>query len=213
VLAIGDPFGLHNTLTVGVVSALGRSVPVPGASVELEEALIQIDAAINPGNSGGPLLDSRGTVVGINAIGSEAQSVGFAVPAHLARRVVADLIEMGHPYRPLLGFGGADVTPPIAVLFGLPVDRGVLVGDVLPRSPAALAGLRAGERVVVSGEEVFVLGGDIITAVNGEPVQGSATVARALLEAHPGDPLRLEVVRDGQRIEVVIPLEPMRMKF
>jgi S1-C subfamily serine protease len=195
VLAIGNPFGLHNTLTVGVVSALGRSVP--GASVELEEALIQIDAAINPGNSGGPLLDSRGTVVGINAIGSEAQNVGFAVPAHLARRVVADLIEMGHPYRPQLGFGGVDVTPPIAVLFGLPVDRGVLVGDVLPRSPGAVAGLRAGDRIVVSGDELYVLGGDIITAVNGEPVQGAATVARALLEARPGDLLRLEVVRDG----------------
>jgi S1-C subfamily serine protease len=98
VLAIGNPFGLHNTLTVGVVSALGRSVR--GTSVELEEALIQIDAAINPGNSGGPLLDSGGTVVGVNAIGSEAQNVGFAIPVHLARRVVADLIEMGHHQAP-----------------------------------------------------------------------------------------------------------------
>ncbi len=211
VLAIGNPFGLHNTLTVGVVSALERSVP--GMPVELKEALIQTDAAINPGNSGGPLLDSRGAVVGINTLGGAAQSVGFAVPIHLARRVVGDLIAMGHAYRPELGFEGTEITPAIAKLFGLPVERGLLVEGVVPRSPAAQAGLRAGERIIVSGDKVYALGGDIVTGINGEPVTGAATLARVLLEARPGDVARLTVDRAGQTLEVLITLQEMRMQF
>jgi S1-C subfamily serine protease len=211
VLAIGNPFGLHNTLTVGVVSAHERSVP--GMPVELKEALIQTDAAINPGNSGGPLLDSRGAVVGINTLGGAAQSVGFAVPIHLARRVVGDLIAMGHAYRPELGFEGTEITPAIAKLFGLPVERGLLVEGVVPRSPAAQAGLRAGERIIVSGDKVYALGGDIVTGINGEPVTGAATLARVLLEARPGDVARLTVDRAGQTLEVLITLQEMRMQF
>lgn len=211
VLAIGNPFALHDTLTVGVVSALNRSVT--GSPAELRDTLIQTDAAINPGNSGGPLLDSSGQVVGVNAIGSEAQSVGFAIPIHLARRVMTDLVEMGHAYRPQLGFSGIEVTPSLARLFGLALERGYLVQEVLPRSPAALAGLRAGERVVVTGEMAYVLGGDIVTGVNGQPVNGGADVARLLLEARPGEVLQLEVQRDGSRLEVLIPLEAMRMQF
>ena len=211
VMAIGNPFGLHNTLTVGVVSALDRSVP--GVPVELRDALIQTDAAINPGNSGGPLLDSSGAVVGINTLGGGAQSVGFAVPIHLASRVIADLVAMGHAYRPELGLEGTEITPAIARLFGLPVERGLLVEGVVPRSPAAQVGLRAGERIIVSGDKVYALGGDIVTAINGAPVTSAATIARVLLEAHPGDVLRLTVDRDGQSLEISITLEEMRMRF
>ncbi len=211
VLAIGNPFGLHDTLTVGVVSALNRTVG--GTAVELRDALIQTDAAINPGNSGGPLLDSAGKVVGVNAIGSEAQNVGFAIPIHLALRVMQDLVEMGHPYRPQLGFTGIEVTPALARLFGLAVERGYLVQEVLPRSPAAAAGLRAGERVVVSGDAAYVLGGDIVTGANGQAITGSGDLARLLLELRPGELLRLEIERGGQRHEVVIRLETMRMQF
>jgi S1-C subfamily serine protease len=211
VMAIGNPFGLHNTLTVGIVSALQRSVP--GTSVELKEALIQTDAAINPGNSGGPLLDSRGDVIGINTLGGAGQSLGFAVPIHLARRVIEDLVQMGHAYRPQLGFDGTELTPAIAKLFGLPVERGLLVEEVLPRSPAAQAGLRAGERIVVSGDKAYALGGDVITAINGEPVTGAATIARVILESRPGDVLRLTVDRAGQSLELLIRLEQMRMQF
>jgi S1-C subfamily serine protease len=211
VMAIGNPFGLHNTLTVGVVSALGRTVP--GMPMQLEEALIQTDAAINPGNSGGPLLDSRGTVVGINTLGSEAQGVGFAVPIHLAQRVIEDLIEMGHPFRPQLGFSGTDVTPAVAELLGLSADRGLLVGQVLPGSPAARAGLRAGDRVVVSGDEVWVLGGDIVTAIDGRPVSSAAAVAQILMQVRPGDVLRLEVVRNGGTLELALEIGPMSMQF
>jgi len=120
VLAIGNPLGLHNTLTAGVVSALNRTVP--GTAVELRDALIQTDAAINPGNGGGPLLNSAGEVVGVNALGTNAQSLGFAIPVHLERRVMADLIEMGHAYRPQLGFSGVEITSSLARLFGQPAE-------------------------------------------------------------------------------------------
>lgn len=209
VLAIGNPLGLHNTLTAGVVSALNRSVP--GTALELRDALIQTDAAINPGSSGGPLLNSAGEVVGINTLASDAQGLGFAVPIHLARRIIADLVEMGHAYRPQLGFSGVELTPLLARLFGLPLERGYLVEEVLPRSPAALAGVRPGDRIVVTGDRVYALGGDIVTAVNGQAIAGASDIARLLLEARPGDVLRLEVQRGGARHEVVIPLERMRM--
>jgi serine protease Do len=211
VLAIGNPLGLHNTLSVGVVSALYRSVD--GTPLELSDALIQTDAAINPGSSGGPLLNSAGEVVGVNTLGSNAQGLGFAVPIHLARRIIADLIEMGHAYRPQLGFNGTEVTPAIARLFGLPVTQGLLVEEVLPRSPAAVAGLRAGERIVVSGNKTFVLGGDIVTGINGQPVTGSATIARVLLEGRPGDLLRIDIDRGGRPVEILILLDKMKMQF
>ncbi len=209
VLAIGNPLGLHNTLTAGVVSALNRTVP--GTAVELRDALIQTDAAINPGNSGGPLLNSAGEVVGINTLGTDAQSLGFAIPIHLARRIIADLVEMGHAYRPQLGFNGVEITPALAHLFGLPLERGYLVQDILSGSPAALAGIRPGERVVVTGDRAYALGGDIIVAINGQTIAGVSEMARLLLEARPGDVLRLEVHRDGVRREVLIPLDRMRM--
>lgn len=211
VLAIGNPLGLHNTLTVGVVSALNRSVQ--GTPIELDDALIQTDAAINPGSSGGPLLNSASEVVGINTLGSDGHGLGFAVPIHLARRVIADLVEMGHVYRPQLGFSGAEITPAFAKLFGLSVTRGLLVEEVLPRSPAAVAGLRAGGRVVVSGDKTYVLGGDIVTTINGQPVTSSATIARVLLEGQPGDLLRIAIDREGRPVEILILLEKMKMRF
>ena len=211
-IAIGNPIGLHNTVTVGVVSALNRSAGAVAA--ELQDALIQTDAAINPGNSGGPLLNSAGEVVGINdAIIERAQNLGFAIPIHLARRVIPDLIEMGHPYRPQLGFSGGEITPSIAKLFGLSLEHGFLVEEVLPNSPAAYAGLRAGSRIVVVADKAFVLGGDIITAINGEPVRTSSQIAHILLQSHPGDVLILKVHRNGQELEITIPLLKMRMQF
>lgn len=212
VLAIGNPIGLHNTLTTGIISALRRSVE--GAPVEMQDALIQTDAAINPGNSGGPLLNSQGEVIGINnAIIANAQNVGFAVPIHFARQILADLMEMGHPYRPQLGFSGSEITPSIAKLFGLPLERGFLVEEVLPHSPAALAGLRAGGRIVIVGDRPYTLGGDIITAINGQQVQSPSQVAQVLLASRPGQILRLVVYRQGREIEISILLEKMVMQF
>ena len=212
VIAIGNPFGFHNTITVGVVSALRRSVGEE--PIELQDALIQTDAAINPGSSGGPLLSSAGEVVGINtAVIKDAQNVGFAIPINFARRVIPDLVEMGHPYRPQLGFSASEITPSIARLFSLPLERGLLVEEVLPASPAALAGLRAGSRIVVVTERPYVLGGDIITAVNGQELRSSSQLAHVLLEARPGQIVRLSVYRNGQKLEIPIRLQKMEMQF
>ena len=212
VLAIGNPVGLHNTLTVGIVSALRRSLD--SAAVELQDAMIQTDAAINPGSSGGPLLDSSGQVVGINTATVEgAQNVGFATPIHLARRVIPDLIKMGHPYRPRLGFSGSEITPALARLFGLPLEQGFLVEEVLPGSPARYAGLQAGERIVIVNDKTHVLGGDIIIAVNNEPVTHPSQIARTVSESHPGQTLRLRIYREGETVELTIPLRKMRMQF
>lgn len=212
VIAIGNAVGLHNSLTVGVVSALQRSIG--DTAIELEDALIQTDAAINPGNSGGPLLNSIGEVVGINdAIIERAQNVGFAIPIDLARSVIPDLIEMGHPYRPVLGFSGSEITPSLAKLFGLPLDRGFLIEEVLPNSPAAEAGLQAGRRIVMVSQKPYVLGGDIIVRVNGEPITAASQIAKVLLRARPGQELRLQVYRLGRTMDLSVPLLKMQMQF
>ena len=212
VMAIGNAIGLHNSLTVGVISALKRSIG--DTAVELEDAFIQTDAAINPGNSGGPLLNSTGEVVGINdAMIERAQNIGFAIPIDLARSVIPDLIEMGHPYRPTLGFSGSEITPSLAKLFGLPLERGFLIEEVLPDSPAAEAGLRAGGRIVVVSQKPYVLGGDIVVSVDGEPFSAASQMAKVLLRSRPGQELRLRVYRQGRTIEVSVPLRRMQMQF
>jgi len=212
VMAIGNAIGLHNTLTVGVVSAVKRSLD--GTPIELEDAFIQTDAAINPGNSGGPLLNSAGQVVGINdAVLTNAQNMGFAIPIDLARSIIPDLIEMGHPYRPMLGFSGSEVTPNLAKLFGLPVERGFLVEEVLPQSPAQRAGLHAGNRFVMVSDKPYVLGGDIIVGINGESFTSPAQLAQILVRSRPGQQLQLKIYRQGQTIEVELPLEKMQMEF
>lgn len=212
VLAIGNPLGLNDTVTAGIVSALDRSVS--GAPQELQEALIQTDAAVNPGSSGGPLLNSMGEVVGINnATLGNAQGLSFAIPIDFARQTIPDLVKMGHPFMPELGFQGSDIKPDFAKLFGLPLARGVLVEAVEPLSPAANAGLRAGERIVPVGDRPVTLGGDIITAVNGQAVGSVAEIAHILLRAHPGETLRLTVFRNGGTLEIRIPLEKMRMRL
>jgi S1-C subfamily serine protease len=211
VVAIGNAVGLHNSLTVGVVSALKRSL---GTAIELEDAFIQTDAAINPGNSGGPLLNSAGQVVGINdAVLTNTQNMGFAIPIELARSIIPDLIDMGHPYRPVLGFSGSEVTPSLAKMFGLPLDRGFLVEEVLPHSPAQQAGLRAGSRFVMLSEKPYALGGDIIVGVNGEPFTSPSQLAQILLRSRPGQRLRLKVYRQGQTVEIEMPLQKMQMEF
>ena len=212
VMAIGNPAGLDNSLTVGVVSAVKRSLD--GAAMELEDSFIQTDAAINPGNSGGPLLNSAGQVIGINdAILKNTQNMGFAIPIDLAKTVLPDLIEMGHPYRPMLGFTGSEVTSTTAELFGLPVKHGFLVEEVLPGSPAQSAGLRAGSRMVTISDKPYVLGGDIIIAVNGEPFTSAVQLAQTLLRSRPGQELRLTVYRQGRTLDVELPLEKMQMQF
>ncbi len=207
-VAIGNPLGLHNTLTVGVVSGLARDLP--GAPDGLGHAFLQTDTAINPGNSGGPLLDSSGRVIGVNAVmARDGQNIGFAIPANLIGKVIPQLLTMGHVYQPFLGFSTVVITPGMAALFGLPVHTGLLIQEVAERSPAANAGLRPGTRQIPLNETVYALGGDIILTVNDKPLSSSHGLTAVLLGAKPGDRVRLGILRGEQRIELAITLPPM----
>ncbi|HET6718167.1 MAG TPA: trypsin-like peptidase domain-containing protein [Rhodocyclaceae bacterium] len=203
VYAIGNPFGLDWTLTAGIVSALDRSLANDrGASIE---HLIQTDAAINPGNSGGPLLDSAGRLIGINTAiyspSGASAGIGFAVPVDTVNRVVPQLIRLGRYVRPALGIDAdEDINRRLAEALG--VD-GVVVLRVTPGSAAARAGLR-GVKVSPDGE---VTPGDIITAVQGKPVDSLAKLAARLDDFRVGDPVALTVLRQGKAVELIVTLQ------
>ncbi len=213
VIAIGNPFGLQGTMTVGVVSAVGRTLPsqaMVGGSFSNPE-IIQTDASINPGNSGGPLLNSRGEVVGVNtAIRSDTGAntgVGFAVPVNTVKRIVPGLIESGAYEYPYLGitsdtyFTVAELAGPL----GLPLDRGVLVSEVQPASAAAAAGLQGGSReVLVRGRPVLV-GGDLIIAIDGEELRAfEDLVAYLVSETQVGQEVLLTVMRNGEQMGIPV---------
>jgi len=192
-IAIGNPFGLAHTLTVGVVSATGRSE----VGITSQEDFIQTDASINPGNSGGPLLNLRGEVIGINtAIVATAQGIGFAIPINLARKVAQDLIREGRVTRGWLGAGLKALTREAAGGLGVEPDAGVLVEHVPPGGPAEAAGLRAG---------------DVIAAVRGRVVRTPADVRALVAEAEVGKPLPLTVLREGRAmgLSVIIREQPI----
>jgi S1-C subfamily serine protease len=209
VVAIGNPLGLHNTLTTGVLSGLSRDIP--GAPAGLGRALLQTDAAINPGNSGGPLLDSSGGVIGLNAVVAQGgQNIGFAIPINFVKTILPELMNMGHVYRPALGFSTLPIPARMATLLGVAVQSGLLIQEVAPGSPASIAGLQEGSRLVPLNDTVYVLGGDIITAVNGKPVASLNDLNAVLLGLKPGDRIQLSVARDSERRTLVLTLPPMQ---
>lgn len=202
VMAIGNGYGLHNSLSVGVISALGRTLR--GEATELQASFIQTDAAINPGNSGGPLLNSDGEVVGINdSMNPNAQSIGFAIPIHLVRSVLPDLVRMGHIYRPDLGFSGAMVRG-----VGAEGAMGFEVRDVLDDSPAARSGLRAGRGGPGTGQGREP--GDIIVAVNGERITNPGDIGRAIVTSGPGRMLLLQILRGSRPVLIRLTLPEMQ---
>lgn len=208
VLAIGNPLGFHNTLTTGVVSGLARDLP--GAPVGLGEAFLQTDAAINPGNSGGPLLDSAGKVVGINAVVATAgQNIGFAIPIDFVKRILPELMTMGHVYRPDLGFSLMPLTPGLASLLGLPARTGLLVAEVLVGGPAHEAGLRGGSRMIPMNNTVYVVGGDLIVGLNGKEIHAPQDLTALLLGSRPGDRVQMEVIRNEERLTISVVMPPM----
>ena len=210
VMAIGNALGFQNSLTVGVVS--GKARDLPGAPLGLGHSFLQTDAAINPGNSGGPLLNSAGQVVGVNTVvAQQGENVAFAIPSDLVRRVLPDLIRMGHVYQPTLGFSGVPITAGLAALFGLSATKGLLVQEVYPRSPAADATLQAGERVVPMSGTVYVLGGDIITAADGKPMTDPRDLTALIMTSKPGSRVRLTINRGGSEIERFLTLPPMHL--
>lgn len=212
-VAIGNPFGLQNTLTVGVISGLGRSISGPQSTEGTFSIpnIIQTDAAINPGNSGGPLLNVRGEVIGVNtAIRSEDGSfdgVGYAVPASAVGRIVPVLIADGRYYHPWIGIRMFQVDALLAREFDLGVNQGVLVMDVQRNSPADAAGLRAGSREVEHNGFPLTIGGDIITAIDAQPVNNSLDLISYLaLETSVGDNVTLTIIRNGREQQVPVTL-------
>ena len=215
VVAIGNPFGLAGTMTTGVVSALGRGIPVGDGNVTRYTLpdVIQTDAAINPGNSGGPLIDLQGRVAGVNfAIRSQERSssgVGFAIPAAVVRRVVPALIEDGAFDYAYLGLSGSSISADIAGALELPEGLlGVYVAEVIPGGPSADAGLRGGDEPVDGPNGVrFWHGGDIITAIDGQSVQRFEDLVSYLVtRAAPGQQVNLSVLRDGSSVSVAVQL-------
>lgn len=213
VAAIGNPFGLAGTLTSGIVSAVGRSIP-SRSNFSIPDS-IQTDAAINPGNSGGPLLNERGEVIGVNAqIRSEVRAnsgVGFAIPIAIVDRVAPALIENGRYTHSYMGISGATYSPLCSQEQSLaPEQRGVLVQDVIRGGPAARAGLNGAVRRISSafpGICPSTAGGDFIVAVNGTAVSTFDDILIYLARyTSPGDDIALTVLRDGEQRDVVLNL-------
>jgi S1-C subfamily serine protease len=210
VAAIGSPFGNDSSLSVGVVAATERSIGSLTSRYNLVDA-IQTDAPINRGNSGGPMFNARGEVVGINAqIRSEsgtAEGVGFAVPINAAKRSMAQLIESGRVRYAWLGVTTQTVTPRLAAHFDFAAEQGAAIQEVVDGSPAASAGLRGGEDEQEWQGQSVRPGGDVVVAVDGRPVKTAEDVVRAITQQSvPGQRRRLTVVRDGERLEIVVVL-------
>lgn len=217
-VAIGNPFGLNGTLTSGIVSALGRSLPTESGQFRIPE-IIQTDAAINPGNSGGPLLNSKGEVIGVNTaivprttgVGERSfLGVGFAIPANLVKRVVGGLIENGNYQHPWIGFQGSSVNFEIASAMKLAEARGALVVEVISGSPADEAGLRSGTRDLVLENGVdTVVGGDVIMAIDDELIENFDDLISFLSRrGEVGKTVTLTIIRDGREMQVELTLGP-----
>ena len=212
-VAIGNPYGLEGTLTTGVISALGRTLPAETLFAIPE--VIQTDAAINPGNSGGPLLNAQGLVIGVNTAISTTTGgntgVGFAVPVNLVKRVVPSLIAEGHYDHPQLGIRGLTVTPLLVEAMDLPVDSGVLVSEVTADSPAAKAGIRGGTREVSIRGQLVRQGGDIIVSIDGhETNQFEDLLSYIVMETEVGQEIAVSIMRDREErvVKVVLGARP-----
>ncbi|HYI94553.1 MAG TPA: trypsin-like peptidase domain-containing protein [Bryobacteraceae bacterium] len=210
VLAIGNPFGLDGTLTTGIVSSIGRNIR-DEKGIELE-GMIQTDAAINPGNSGGPLLDSHGSVVGINTAiyGSGNMGIGFAMPINRAKSMIDDYKAGKSFKRARIGLGVAYVAGDIAEALRLPAEGGLLIQGIERGSAAAQAGLHGPRQIVLIGNMEIGVGGDLIMEIDGKRVDREDAITRAMSRKRPGDELELTIFREGrtQKVSVVLGEDP-----
>ena len=210
VAAVGSPFGNESSLSVGVVSATGRSIASLTSGYNVGDAL-QTDAPITHGNSGGPLFDARGRVIGINAQirsdSGQSEGVGFAIPINAAKRSLRQLVRNGRVAYAYVGVNAEDLTPTIAKRFGYPVQRGAVIATVVPESPGEDAGLRGGsERRLLNGFPVR-LGGDVVVKIDDRDVRSADDLVRVVSERlAPGQVVRFTVLRDGRRIVVPVRL-------
>lgn len=208
VLAIGNPFGFQSTLTTGVVSALGRTVQT-GQNTFIDEA-IQTDAAINRGNSGGPLINSHGEVIGINSAiytptGTTA-GIGFAIPINTAKSIASDLMTDGRVHRAFLGVQTLPIAGYLADALDLPVKEGLLVESVTRGGPAAAAGIKGGNKVAQAGMRRIAIGGDVMTAIDGQKVGNQLDVNVILNRKRPGDTVKITVYRGGKKMDITVKL-------
>jgi S1-C subfamily serine protease len=213
VYAIGNPFGLAGTLTSGIVSSI-RSVQEPNG-VNIDEA-IQTDAAINPGNSGGPLLNSHGEVIGINTMIAgnpgidQSAGIGFAIPINTAKAVLNDLLTLGRVRRPALGVVTLPISPELAEELGLASGSGLLIIRVTPGGAAEHAGLRGGSERAYLGNMPIMVGGDLIVAVDGQPVQDQRDLAQMMNNHRAGDTIKVTVYRGKRKMDVEVTLGESR---
>jgi serine protease Do len=198
-IAIGDPFGFEKTVTVGVISGLGRSgFPGPLKDVRYQN-FIQTDASINPGNSGGPLLNINGEVIGINTfIQAAGTGLGFAIPSNMAMEVYEELVKHGEVIRGFLGVQIGDLDEGLAEAMKAPDLNGALVEEVIPESPAEVAGLRHG---------------DVVRSVDGQQIEDSKTLQQLIAHKKPGQSVKLSILREGQPMEVVVELVKFPVKL
>jgi S1-C subfamily serine protease len=219
VIAIGNPFGLVGTMTVGIVSGKGRTLPTDGATSTSSSFsnpdIIQTDAAINPGNSGGPLLNSRGEVIGVNAAirtdgaNRTNSGVGFAIPANTVKRVAQQILKDGRASYPYLGVSVDNhfTIGELAVALNLPVNTGVLVSSVVEGGPAAQAGLRGGDRQITVRGIPVVAGGDVIIAIDDDPIVSfDQMIGYLSSQKLVNQEVTLTILRDGETLQLPLTL-------
>jgi S1-C subfamily serine protease len=211
VYAIGNPFGLSGTMTRGIISSI-RSLK--GQRGFIDEA-IQTDAAINPGNSGGPLLNARGQVIGINTMiltGGVEQSagIGFAIPINTAKAVLDDLVHLGRVRRPEMGVRTIPIGPELADQMGLAADSGLLILEVVPGSAAERAGLRGGTERAYLGNAPIMIGGDLVVAIDGQPVEDQQDLSHVMQNHRSGDTVTVTVYRGKRRMDFKLVLGEAR---
>jgi len=210
VIAIGNPLGLDQSLTRGVISAINRVLPETFFS--LQEPLLQMDTPVNPGNSGGPLVNRCGQVVGITtSVIPDAQNIGFSIPINMAKNLVPALMKDGKIIRPWLGFHGQYMENGLQELFRFPLVQGFLIEVVEPGSPAEKVGLEGGQLELTLAGRDFLIGGDVITKVNGTSLTSPDKLLAALNSLHVGSHLRLQIFRQGKYVDVsyVLPERPI----
>lgn len=212
VLAIGNPFGLGGSLSVGIVSSLGRDIR--GTNNRTIKDVIQTDAAINPGNSGGPLLDSNGNLIGINAqifsTSGGSEGIGFAIPVKTVKQIVNELIKHGEVLRPWLGIDGFAMNESLMASLGIPLDHGIMVTGVYKNSPAFRAGIKRADKEVALGFRVLPYDGDIIYQIDNVPVATFPEILDAVAEKKNGDTVIIHLFRGKSKrtVQVKLSLPP-----
>ncbi len=208
-IAIGNPFGLSHTMTVGIVSALNRQIQSNDGGVLYD--LIQTDAAINPGNSGGPLLNSSGEVIGINtaifSLSGGYQGIGFSIPVNRAKAVAIQLITTGKYAKPWIGISGLNLNPELGKILNISLETGVLVVETFPGSPARKSGIKGGHTNLIIGNLSFAVGGDIILAINDEKIGKMDDLVKVINRYQIGDTVKVKLWREGKHIEIPLVLE------